>query len=193
MIGKLFHVPAGLEEAVINIYPWDESGYKPECRVRIGWDEKGLHVFMFCPEINPRKEEASFCGPVCYDSCMELFMNPNPAKSPLYFNYECNAYPTVFLSIGSYRGDRIKLKKLPEGMEPTVRETNIGWSVQYVITSGFIKEEFGTELTTGVRMKANFYKCGDKTEKPHFGCWNYVEWGKPDFHRPEYFGDIALE
>ena len=42
-------------------------------------------------------------------------------------------------------------------------------------------------------MKGNFYKCGDDTKYPHFGCWNEVVWEEPDFHRPECFGDLILE
>ena len=191
-LGKLFHLPAGLEEARIDIFPWDQGGYKPECKVRIGWDEGGLHVFMFCLETEPKKEVQAFCGPVCHDSCMELFMNPNPAQSKLYFNYECNAHPNVFLSIGTCRGDRMKPKQLPKGMGPSVKEMGIGWGIQYMVTAEFLEQYFNMTLKSGAKMKANFYKCGDKTEHPHYGCWNQVEWEKPDFHRPEFFGDIVL-
>jgi hypothetical protein len=41
-------------------------------------------------------------------------------------------------------------------------------------------------------ITGNFYKCGDETEYPHFGCWNLIASPVPDFHRPEYFGEIVL-
>ena len=39
-------------------------------------------------------------------------------------------------------------------------------------------------------MRANFYKCGDKTLQPHFLSWSPIHSEKPDFHRPEDFGII---
>ena len=42
-------------------------------------------------------------------------------------------------------------------------------------------------------LRGNFYKCGDLTATPHWGSWNPVGTGAPDFHRPEYFGKMPLE
>ena len=42
------------------------------------------------------------------------------------------------------------------------------------------------------KLRANFYKCGDKTAHPHFLSWNPVGTPSPDFHRPEFFGELIL-
>ena len=42
------------------------------------------------------------------------------------------------------------------------------------------------------RLRANFYKCGDKTAHPHFLSWNPVGTPSPDFHRPDFFGELIL-
>lgn len=42
-------------------------------------------------------------------------------------------------------------------------------------------------------LRANFYKCADKTKRPHFLSWQPIPLPRPDFHRPEYFGEIVLE
>jgi hypothetical protein len=41
-------------------------------------------------------------------------------------------------------------------------------------------------------MRGNFYKCGDKTIHPHYGCWSPIELPKPDFHCSDFFGEIIL-
>ena len=41
--------------------------------------------------------------------------------------------------------------------------------------------------------KANFYKCGDETLHPHFGCWNPVVAEEPNFHLPEFFGTLLCK
>lgn len=42
-------------------------------------------------------------------------------------------------------------------------------------------------------MKANVYKCGDETDKPHYGLWSIVRSTKPDFHNPDCFGHMIYK
>ena len=44
----------------------------------------------------------------------------------------------------------------------------------------------------GVKLRGNFYKCGDLTRYEHYGMWNPVQSDTPDFHRPESFGELVL-
>ena len=45
----------------------------------------------------------------------------------------------------------------------------------------------------GQTIKANFYKCGDELQTPHFLSWNPINIEKPDFHRPDFFGSLEFE
>ena len=36
-------------------------------------------------------------------------------------------------------------------------------------------------------------KCGDDTAVPHFLSWNPIGAPRPNFHTPEYFGEIHFE
>ena len=68
------------------------------------------------------------------------------------------------------------------------------WTVEYSIPFSFIEEYFGKlDIRPGFRFKGNFYKCGDETKYTHYGCWNPIKVASPDFHRPEFFGDLVLE
>ena len=42
------------------------------------------------------------------------------------------------------------------------------------------------------KLLGNFYKCGDATEMPHYLSWNPIQTERPDFHRPEFFGELYL-
>jgi len=45
---------------------------------------------------------------------------------------------------------------------------------------------------SGTVWRANFYRCGGKTDT-QYACWNPIGCEKPDFHRPEFFGDLTFE
>jgi hypothetical protein len=40
------------------------------------------------------------------------------------------------------------------------------------------------------KIMGNFYKCADETISPHYLSWNPIDAPAPDFHRPEFFGEI---
>ena len=42
-------------------------------------------------------------------------------------------------------------------------------------------------------IKANFYKCADETTTPHYLSWSLIATTEPDFHCPEYFGELVFE
>ena len=54
---------------------------------------------------------------------------------------------------------------------------------------------FHSQIATldGARMTANFYKCGDKLQTPHFLSWNRIDLPSPNFHRPDFFGTLEFE
>jgi hypothetical protein len=66
------------------------------------------------------------------------------------------------------------------------------WTLEYRVPLGLFRKLYGREIVSGHRAAANFYKCGDETEIPHYGAWSEVKTPSPDFHRPEFFGEIVF-
>ena len=65
------------------------------------------------------------------------------------------------------------------------------WEVALVIPySAFFMHNI-TSLD-GKAIRANFYKCGDKLQTPHFLSWNPIDLEKPNFHCPEFW-DVAFQ
>lgn len=195
-LSKAFGIPEGLECAAIDSYVWDINGYKPVCGAYVGWNEQGLHVWLAAPETEVRPEVTECGGPVCTDSCLEFFFNPDPDTVKEYLNAECSPRPCMHLGCGEGRGSRTVYRTLPTGIQPvTQRDPQLGWCVHYVIPQSFLRETFGVTLHAGLRMAGNFYKCGDLTPFPHYGTWapiDPVAYPNPDFHRPEYFRPMVL-
>lgn len=126
---------------------------------------------------------------------MEFFFRP-VAEEMRYFNLEINPNGQMYIGFGPSGRE---LVRLVPGKEDTLLEkkcnyTQDGWEVFYKIPVSFIRVFFpGYELKSGMIIYANSYKCGDKTVKPHYISWNFVDVPKPSFHQPAHFGQMTLE
>ena len=161
---------------------------------QMSYDDEALRVTLWAQEPNIRAEENGPLGFPCLDSCLEFFFSPMEGDSR-YFNIEVNPNGCVYLGFGIDRYLLVRL--LPEEFDPLKIETERtpdGWRAHYQVPYSFIRHffpEFRAE--PGKTMRANFYKCGDKTVQPHFISWNRVDQEQPDFHVPQHFGLLRLK
>ena len=139
-------------------------------------------------------------GNVWEDSCCELFISP--ADDDTYYNIECNAAGTMLIGFGPKREGR---ERAPQrvldtvgrwsslGREPfDTRNGAVAWQLCLALPLGaFYRHTLGS--FAGIRAKANVYKCGDKLPRPHFLSFFPIDVAKPDFHRPDFFGDMVFE
>ena len=140
--------------------------------------------------------------PAYKDSCVEFFFNPDPENNERYINIEVNALGTPLVQIGIGREGRVNLTdkflehtKIYSSVTKENIQDYIGpfWTIEYSISYSFIEEYYGkVDFKSGKQMLGNFYKCGDDTKYPHYGCWNLIACKEEDFHRPEYFANIIL-
>lgn len=186
-------------KANVDIFPWgdckDPNDYRPFTTAQLVYDNEALYIRMETAESNPRTIVKGYSNQVYTDSCMELFLMPDPTHSNRYYNWEFNSIGAMYLSIGTDRFDRNDMK--PDdyislfGVE-TLRGDD-KWSVQFNISHFFIKHDFPNyNPTAGWTMKGNFYKCGEKTHRLHYGCWANINLPEPDFHSPEFFGTLLF-
>lgn len=177
------------------------------------------HVFPYCPKVefaiahtgdtillHYRVEEGGVravagedLGNVWEDSCCEFFASPDADGS--YYNLESNCIGTILLCNGKGREERMQaplsaLKKIDRwaslgrkviGLDEKAHQ----WELSLVIpVSAFFRHEI--DNLSGLIIHGNFYKCGDKTAHPHFLSWNPIDIPSPDFHRPDFFGEIKF-
>ena len=181
-------------EAKIDIFPWASQmtdDYRPVTSARLGTDGKSIFVYMESNENDLRMETKGF-GYVHTDSCMEFFFSPDPS-SLKYFNYEFNPAGAMQLSIGTSRHDReiLPIENFGDFFQVRTAVYKNGWNLEYSVPLSFLERFFPSfELVPGYKMRGNFYKCGDNTKRPHYGCWSPIDLAKPDFHCPQFFGTL---
>lgn len=188
----------------INNFPWDTTGYKPATEVKLCYTDNDLFIQFTSQEKTVRVEETNFNGGVYKDSCVEFFFKPLPFDDERYFNFEMSAAGVLLLQLDDKTRDRSILTDVDPSIFEIDTDINIRnksnfnnfkpWHVEYKIPFDFIRKYFPRfNPTSGHTISCNFYKCGDKTEIAHYGCWNKITYHKPSFHRPEYFGEIMFE
>lgn len=198
-------VPALLDEEKIDFEPvntvnWTAFPYCPDVAFRIAHTEDAILLHFKVKEASVRAVAGKDNGSVWEDACVEFFSVP--AADGIYYNVECNCAGTLLIGAGAGRADRQRapqevLDKVQRwaslGREPF--EEKVGersWEVALVIPySSFFLHNI-TSLD-GKSIRANFYKCGDKLQTPHYLSWNPIELEKPNFHCPEFFGILNFE
>jgi hypothetical protein len=199
-------IPYTLESANIpfeniDCVDWaDQYPYKPDARFRIAHTHDAFLIQYRVDEKSVRAHYGEDCGNVWTDSCVEFFSMPGGDE--LYYNIECNCIGTILMAVGTGRENREKAS--PEYLNMIKRWSSLGnkpfeerkggctWEVAlYIPYAAFFKHHI-TSLD-GKKVFANFYKCGDELETPHFLSWNPIDLPKPDFHRPDFFGTIEME
>ncbi|MBR0217776.1 MAG: hypothetical protein IJQ33_01030 [Clostridia bacterium] len=158
---------------------------------KIGWTEDALLVRLEAHEALIRAEETGPLGHPWEDSCLEFFLSP-VAGDPRYINIEFNPNACCRLGLGDGR-ERIQLLPERNWLEPEVFTTPEGWGITYRVPFALLKMLFPAfQAAPGTVIRANCYKCGDKTAQPHFFSWNRIASETPNFHRPQDFGMMIL-
>lgn len=137
-------------------------------------------------------------GSVWEDSCVEFFMQRDGESG--YRNFECNILGTLLSRRHETRdkGEE-QIQEMPSVFRyGTICHRYVGnrqvsdWTMYLEIPKKAMGFETHESLS-GQRIRANFYKCGDKTPEPHFLSWNPIDLPEPNFHVPQFFGSIELE
>ena len=182
----------------IECVNWPETfPYAPLCSGRIARTQDALVVDFRVSGLDLRAQNLTDNGRQWEDSCVEVFIKDPETED--YYNFEINALGKVLACSGPDRHGRVA--RPAEEMEEILRFGQLEggardeggiwtWRVGVVIPFELIGVD-PDNLPKSIR--ANFYKCGDKTAHPHYLSWSPIDTPKPDFHRPEFFGELILQ
>ena len=175
----------------------DRFPYHPDTSFAIARSRTHIAVLYHVRCLDLRAMALEDNGPVWEDSCCEFFASdPNDGT---YYNFEMNCIGTL---LGAKRRNREDCTHYPpERLADVTRYSTLarkqrdlsgkifGWSVGMAVPLEMIGID-PSHLPSSIR--ANFYKCADKTVHPHFLAWNRVGSPTPDFHRPDFFGELLF-
>lgn len=175
---------------------WKEFPYQPEVRFQIAHDNRRIFLHYSVEEEFIKAQYVRINEAVWEDSCVEFFISFDGKLN--YYNIEFNVLGTGLTGFGPQT--KAERRRLPTEVIAEIRTAttvlNVSgkkkWNIILVIpTTVFIEEEIGS--LADIVAHANFYKCGDGLPTPHFLSWRKIEHPTPNFHLPEFFGEIKFE
>ena len=180
----------------INHVGWpDQFPYRPMTTFSAAYTRKAIYIDFLVRCYYLRAENFADQSAVSEDSCVEFFVEPKPGGE--YWNFEFNCIGTIN---ASHRMERPSPTRLTHDELAKVRryascgtrpfcelEGLFTWNLLVVIPFDLIGLD-GDNLPGHVR--GNLYKCASATSEPHYLSWQPIYTERPDFHRPEFFGDI---
>jgi len=192
---------AHTERNAINVVNWDAFSYAPKVEFRIARNKNDIWLKYYVTEAHILAKNTEPNSAVSKDSCVEFFFDPLGDGN--YYNFEINCIGTVHLAYGPGRHQREFVD--PEVIRKYIRTaSSLGdrpfsekkgghtWEMTVIIPAAVMTFNKGLSLE-GSKAKSNFYKCGDAMSKKHYVTWNPIATEHPDYHRPEYFGDLIFE
>ena len=138
-------------------------------------------------------------GDVWTDSCVEFFIALDDTG---YYNFEFTCIGKALLG---FRKEKPNATHASEDiMEGIIRKSSLGdvcfdervgdnqWTLTVTIpVTALFKHN--VKSFNSLKATANFYKCGDNLTKPHFLSWNPINMPTPNFHVPQFFGEIEFQ
>lgn len=196
-------IPAALQAAdiaytAIDNVNWPEAyPYKPKVEFAFAHTGKALLLHYRVEEQSVRAVAQKDHEHIWEDACVEFFCMP--AGDGIYYNVECNCTGKLLVAAGKDRHERkpapvevmksidrwasLGTEPFDTRMEPTKWELSLRLPI-----STFFLHKF--DSFDGLTASGNVYKCGDCLPVPHFISWNPIKTENPDFHRPDFFGQI---
>lgn len=185
----------------LNLVNWQEFPYQPSVRFKMAHANNQIWLKFYIQEEHILAHMTKTNSATHKDSCVEFFLDPE--QNGNYYNFEFNCIGTTHLAYGPNRSNRQFID--PVLIEDKIQiESSLGnlpfdektgkhsWEMTIIIPAEILLHENDMKLK-GLKANANFYKCGDKTSKPHYLSWNPVGTENPDFHQPDYFGNLIFE
>ncbi|MCR5851106.1 MAG: hypothetical protein K6G92_10430 [Bacteroidaceae bacterium] len=191
---------AGIAYTSIDNVNWpDAYPYKPRVEFAAAHTGDALLLHYRVEEQSVRAIARQDHEHIWEDSCVEFFCMP--AGDGIYYNVECNCTGKLLVAVGKDRNERLAAPA--EIMQSIDRWASLGttpfdtclestkWELALRLPiAAFFKHKF--DSFDGLTASGNFYKCGDCLPVPHFISWNPITTENPDFHRPEFFGQIIF-
>ncbi|MDT0677184.1 carbohydrate-binding family 9-like protein [Autumnicola musiva] len=194
----------GIEPLEVKKYMGPKPVHKPRVQAKMAYDKEAVYVIFRVVDRYVRCVRTDYQNPVYKDSAVEFFFSPSKDPSKGYFNLEVNCGGTALFKFRSEEKGNVLIPEsdfrqidiahsLPKVVDPEIKSEVI-WTIEMRIPINILKQYYDvTPPAPRAKWRANFYKIADESSHPHYLTWSKVDYPKPNFHLPQFFGILVFE
>ena len=177
---------------------WPDTDRSVKAQFRIAYDNDALNILFTTSEAPILCRHFGDQAAVSCDSCVEAFIQP--AEGGEYWNVEVNVGESINCS---HRIERPKATKLSSAELAQIKrqssmkingDTSIpGNGNSWTMRLSIPWQLMGVTPHKGMTMRGNFYACASEAQPPYYLSWAPIATDTPQYHRPEFFGELTLD
>jgi hypothetical protein len=185
------------EKMYVDVLNWPAYPYKPIVAFDMARTNQSLFIRFFVRGNSLKASYTNDNSPVYKDSCVEFFMKKAADESYMNFEFNC-----IGACDAARRISREVKTSLTEEEYASIRRCSNMERKAFPEKKGIHSWELVVAIPFRLmgldpenlpeKILGNFYKCADETDTPHYVSWSPINTPTPDFHRPEFFGELYL-
>lgn len=179
---------------------WEQqTGPKQKTLARLLWDDQYLYVSYDVEDIDITAQFLERDDPTYRDDAVEIFLNPRPEQTGLYFGLEMNAravlydyvmYDSRYL-LKRFNMEGVKVAVFLRGTLNVRGDKDEGWSLEVAIPWNNF-EGMGQRPTPGTVWKANLNRWDGVEPNRRMSIWSDPVQPRPAPHVPSRFGELVF-
>jgi hypothetical protein len=186
--------------AIELIFPWEsQTGAKQKTVVRLLWDDRYLYVAYDCEDRDIVALFTERDDPTYRDDAVEIFINPKPSQTGLYFGLEMNARAVLYdyvmydakYALKRFNMQGVQLATFIRGTLNTRGDEDQGWSLEVAIPWANF-EELSPRPDIGAVWTMNVNRWDGVEPNRRMSNWSDPLQPRPNPHAPARFGQLVF-
>ena len=182
------------------IFPWEaQTGAKQKTIARLLWDDDFLYVAYECADTDIVVQYTERDDPTYKDDTVEIFLNPKPAQTGIYFGLEMNARAVLYdyLMYDSryvfkrFNMQGVQLASFIRGTVNARGDEDTGWSLEVAIPWVNF-EEMAKRPEAGTGWTMNLARWDGVEPNRRMSLWSDPLQPRANPHVPARFGQLIF-
>jgi hypothetical protein len=186
--------------AVDLMFPWEaQTGAKQKTTARLLWDDDFLYVSYQCADTDIVAQYTERDDPTYKDDTVEIFINPKPTQTGIYFGLEMNARAVLYdylmydsrYAMKRFNMQGVQLATFIRGTLNARGDEDTGWSLEVAIPWVNF-EEMAKRPEAGTEWTFNMARWDGVEPNRRMSLWNDPLQPRPNPHVPARFGHMVF-
>ena len=187
-------------ESIELVFPWEaQTGAKQKTTAKLLWDDDNLYVGYECEDTDIVALRGERDDPTYLDDAVEIFINPRPAQTGVYFGLEMNARAVLYdylmhdarFAFKRFNLQGVQLASFIRGTLNVRGDEDKGWSLEVAIPWVNF-EELSKRPNPGDVWTANLNRWDGVEPNRRLSMWSESLAPRPNPHVPARFGQLVF-